>query len=120
MGDYVPQRGHRVRGTRTREGVVTERGDNYVMLDDRRHVALYDEHGWTWERLPDLEPDWWPPKLGDVAVEGDDEPDVLFRVTSAIGDEAWTNANGVRVGDAEAARPLTLLVRDGKPVTDGA
>lgn len=59
------------------------------------------------ERLPDPEPDW---QTRDVVVDADG----VCYLRDGLG--AWRNFAGVAYATDFPTRPLTLLVRDGKPV----
>lgn len=63
---YSPAVGDRVRATRTIEGVVTliqkdsHLYDAYVGVvnDNGFRFELHEQHGWSFEKLPDPEPEW--------------------------------------------------------------
>lgn len=123
MADYLPKVGDRVRVTETREGVVTGAGSLAFTIrqDNDRGYGSYTysiEHA-SVEKLPDPESSEWQP--GDVAyyhywLEVGGEP--LVRNFS---NDGWICQMGTYYPDSRSgvsAKKLTLLVRDGKPVTD--
>jgi hypothetical protein len=117
MSDYKPEVGHRVRVIHTLEGVLTGVADKryFNIREDGRTRETYMTligGSVSVERLPDPEPEWQP---GDV-VRGDDGL-IAVRRTGDKNYPWFVLATEDVLLDSELARPLTHLVRDGKPVT---
>lgn len=115
---YRPEKGHRVRvvleGEVIRIDESNDPGKQYFTLGGSEMTDV----GWegsevvSIERLPDPELEW---SDGDYVLDADGS--VFFRVGSR-----WRLGGplGYEGDHGRPARPLTLLVRDGKPVTGGA
>lgn len=119
MSDYTPVVGHRVR-------VVLE-GEVTVVEPDEPHFVVRSDDGWanivrdfrTLERLPDPEPAWQP---GDVVLDAEGwcftrrDP-----TTDAYSEYPWIEGAqkhlhlGDWAKDRQVTRPVTPLVRGGKP-----
>lgn len=110
----IPEVGDRVR--LVVEGEVTQTyvaGATYgraIELGGYEYYPDYDEAGIvSVEILPPPEPEWRP---GDAVLDADGR--ALLRRTAG-GSYPWADANGW-VKDDDAARPLTLIARNGQPV----
>lgn len=111
----TPRKGDKVRVTYEAEWICTwtpdETFQGYVVAANGYQVQV--PTGATVEPLEDLRP-------GDVFLAADGATVVLAGVSSG---PKWIRAHGGRLADRhwfrdeEIARPLTLLVRDGRPVT---
>lgn len=106
-GKYTPKVGDRVRVVL--EGTVGYAGNVSFIVGGARSSLIVpaDEHVISVERLPDPEPDW---QTRDVVVDADG----VCYLRDGLG--AWRNFAGVAYATDFPTRPLTLLVRDGKPV----
>ena len=108
-GIYTPEVGHRVKAEQVVVGEVDDVTGTWVyVVDDTSDLARpLRRDRFTFERLPDPEPEW---QGGDVVL---DAKGWSFLRTAG----GWSDFNGLRYADEEPARPLTLIARAGKPVT---
>jgi hypothetical protein len=108
----TPRKGDRVRVTYEAEYEYYDEGQKgHRVTSTVGRASLFAPPGATLEVLEDLRP-------GDV-YRDDDAALVIYVPISSVPIEGypWLNANGDRVADSYATRPLTLLVRDGREVT---
>lgn len=114
MNEYRPEVGHHVRVVVEGRVTYTDAVGVLVQSDANGHCFGFDFASVAWtERLPDPEPEWQP---GDVVWSA--ECGRAFTRTSSKSDLCWLDSID---GEVEPRRylgdDLTLLVRDGKPVT---
>lgn len=116
MTEYQPKVGDRVRVVL--EGEVRQAvawPHRFWIGQPGELTTVFQDHLVSIERMPDPEPEWHP---GDVVLDA--RGSLYTRRAAGQVDKPWhfvgKNITD-EVRDEELLRPLTHLVRDGKPVT---